>query len=219
MSELKTTKIYSALEEKLNVISHGIGFLLSISALVLLVIRSSLYGNAYHVVSFTIFGSSLVVLYAASTLYHNSKKEKVRARLNIFDHASIFILIAGTYTPYVLVSLNGLMGWILFGITWGAAAIGVTLKIFYIGKYEKLSTVLYVLMGWIIIIAIKPLIENLPTEGLFWLFTGGISYTIGAVLFSLKRLKLNHAIFHFFVLIGSVSHFISIYFYVLQISD
>jgi hemolysin III len=219
MGKLKTTKIYSALEEKLNVISHGIGFLLSISALVLLVVRSSLYGNAYHIVSFTIFGSSLVVLYAASTLYHNSKKEKVRARLNIFDHASIFILIAGTYTPYVLVSLNGVMGWILFGITWAAAAIGVTLKFFYIGKYEKLSTILYVLMGWIIIIAIKPLFESLSPNGLFWLFTGGIAYTIGAVLFSLKRLKLNHAIFHFFVLIGSASHFISIYFYVLPLKD
>jgi hemolysin III len=116
MGKLKTTKIYSALEEKLNVISHGIGFLLSVSALVLLVVRSSLYGNVYHIVSFTIFGSSLVVLYAASTLYHNSKKEKIRLRLNIFDHASIFILIAGTYTPFVLVSLNGTMGWVLFGI-------------------------------------------------------------------------------------------------------
>lgn len=217
MGKLKTTKIYSALEEKLNVISHGIGFLLSISALVLLVVRSSLYGNVYHIVSFTIFGSSLVVLYAASTLYHNSKKEKIRLRLNIFDHASIFILIAGTYTPFVLVSLNGTMGWVLFGITWGAAVLGVILKIFYTGKYEKLSTILYVLMGWIIIIAIKPLFENLSSEGLFWLFTGGISYTIGAVLFSLKRLKLNHAIFHFFVLIGSAAHFISVYFYVLPL--
>jgi len=219
MSKPKTTKIYSALEEKLNVISHGIGFVLSVIALVLLIVRSSLYGNAYHIVSFTIFGSSLVVLYMASTLYHNAKKEKVRNRLNIFDHASIYVLIAGTYTPYVLVSLNGVVGWTLFGVTWGAAVLGVTLKLFFIGKYEKLSTVLYVLMGWIIIIAIKPLTENLSPEGLFWLFSGGIFYTIGAVSFSFKKLKLNHAIFHLFVLLGSISHFISIYFYVLPLSN
>ena len=186
MSQTNSTKIYSDLEERINVISHGIGFLLSIAALVLLVVRASLYGNAYHIVSFTIFGSSLVVLYIASTLYHNAKKEKVRTRLNSFDHASIFVLIAGTYTPYVLVSLNGVMGWVLFGITWGAAVLGVILKLFFIGKYEKLSTILYVLMGWIIIIAIKPLFDNLSSEGLFWLFTGGISYTVGAVLFSLR---------------------------------
>lgn len=219
MSKSNNITIYSYLEEKINVISHGIGFLLSIVALVLLVVKSSLYGNAYHIVSFTIFGSSLIVLYLASTLYHNAKKEKVRLRLNIFDHASIYILIAGTYTPFVLVSLNGVMGWVLFGITWGAAVLGVILKLFFIGKYEKLSTILYVLMGWIIIIAIKPLFENLSSEGLFWLFTGGISYTIGAVLFSINRLKLNHAIFHIFVLLGSISHFISIYFYVLPLND
>ena len=219
MNRSKRTKIYSVLEEQINVISHGIGFVLSVIALVLLVIRSSIYGTAYHIVSFTIFGSSLIVLYAASTLYHNAKKEKIRNRLNIFDHASIFILIAGTYTPYALVSLNGIMGWVLFGVTWGAAVIGVTLKLFFIGKYEKLSTVLYVLMGWIIIIAIKPLVENLSTEGLFWLFTGGIFYTIGAVFFSFKALKLNHAIFHLFVMLGSISHFISIYFYVLPLNN
>jgi hemolysin III len=219
MNKPKTTKIYSELEEKLNVISHGIGFILSIIALVLLIVRSSLYGTAYHIVSFTIFGSSLVVLYMASTLYHNAKKEKTRNRLNIFDHASIYVLIAGTYTPYVLVSLNGTIGWTLFGITWGAAALGVTLKLFFIGRYEKLSTILYVLMGWVIIIAIKPLIENLSTEGFVWLLSGGIFYTIGAVSFSVKRLKLNHAIFHLFVLLGSISHFISIYFYVLPLSD
>lgn len=218
MNKPNTTKIFSVLEEKINVISHGIGFLLSIAALVLLVIRASLHGNVFHIVSFTIFGTSLIVLYAASTLYHNAKKEKVRARLNIFDHASIFILIAGTYTPYVLVPLNGIMGWVLFGITWGAAVLGIILKLYFIGKYEKLSTILYVLMGWIIIIAIKPLFDNLSSEGLFWLFTGGISYTIGAVLFSLKKLKFNHAIFHIFVMLGSISHFISIYFYVLPIN-
>ena len=218
MNKPNTTKIFSVLEEKINVISHGIGFLLSIAALVFLVVRASLHGNVFHIVSFTIFGVSLMILYAASTLYHNSKKEKVRARLNIFDHASIFILIAGTYTPYVLVSLNGVMGWILFGITWGAAVLGIILKLYFIGKYEKLSTILYVLMGWIIIIAIKPLFDNLSSEGLFWLFTGGISYTIGAGLFSLKRLKLNHAIFHIFVMLGSICHFISVYFYMLPVN-
>ncbi len=212
----KTTK-YAPTEEMINIVSHGIGFVLSLLALVLLVLRASVHGTAIHIVSFTVFGTSLIVLYLASTLYHASKREKLRARLNVFDHASIFILIAGTYTPYVLVSLSGPWGWTLFGITWGCTVVGVILKLFFIGKYEKLSTIMYVLMGWIIIIAIKPLMVNLPIKGLVLLVVGGLSYTIGAVMFSVKRLKLNHAIFHCFVLIGSICHFMSIFLYVLPV--
>ncbi|MCK5677746.1 MAG: hemolysin III family protein [Flavobacteriaceae bacterium] len=206
---------YDPKEEKLNVISHALGLVLSIVALVLLVVYSSIYGSAKHIVSFSIYGASLIVLYSASTFYHYSKNPKLRKRLNIFDHAAIYILIAGTYTPFTLVILKGWIGWTIFGVSWGLALTGVILKLFYTGKYDKISTFAYVLMGWLIIFAIKPLVNNLPFEGLMWLLSGGILYTIGAVLFSLKNLKYNHIIFHVFVLLGSFSHFIAVFFYVL----
>lgn len=208
---------YEPFEEKINVITHAFGMLLSVIALVLLIIKASLYGNVWHIVSFSIFGISLLILYTASTVYHNSKELKIRTRLNIFDHASIYVLIAGTYTPFTLVTLNGKTGWWIFGITWTFALIGIILKLFFTGRYDKLSTLMYVFMGWIIVFAIKPLLLNLPSEGIWWLFSGGISYTVGAILYSIKKIKFNHAIFHVFVLLGSFCHFISIYFYVLKI--
>ncbi|MCF6350091.1 MAG: hemolysin III family protein [Flavobacteriaceae bacterium] len=208
---------YSQTEEKINIITHALGMLLSIIALVFLILKASLYGNIWHIVSFSVFGSSLIILYTASTLYHQSKTLKIRTKLNIFDHASIYILIAGTYTPFTLVTLNGKTGWWVFGITWLFAFIGVILKLFFTGSYDKLSTLMYVLMGWIILFAIKPLINNLPIEGIWWLFAGGISYTLGAILYSFDNIKFNHATFHVFVLIGSFCHFISVYFYVLEV--
>jgi len=208
---------YDPKEEKWNVISHLIGLVLSIPALVLLVVFASLEGTAWHIVSFSIYGASLIVLYSASTLYHYVQNPKLRQRLNIFDHAAIYILIAGTYTPFTLVVLEGWVGWTIFGVSWGLALMGVILKLFYTGKYDKISTIAYVLMGWLIIFAIKPLVNGLVLEGLLWLLAGGISYTIGAVLYSIKRIKYNHAIFHIFVLIGSFCHFIAVFFYVLPI--
>jgi hemolysin III len=208
---------YEPKEEKFNVISHALGLVLSIVALVLLVVFASLEGTAWHIVSFSIYGASLIVLYSASTFYHYAQSPKLRQRLNIFDHAAIYILIAGTYTPFTLVVLKGWVGWTIFGVSWGLAFIGVILKIFYTGKYDKISTIAYVLMGWVIVFAIKPLVNSLPIEGLFWLLSGGISYTVGAVLYSIKRIKYNHAIFHIFVLLGSFCHFIAIFFYVLPI--
>ena len=207
---------YESTEEKINVITHAIGLLLSIAALVLLIVHASYHGSARHIVSFTIFGASLIVLYSASTLYHYSQKPNIRHKLNILDHASIYVLIAGTYTPFTLITLKGALGWAIFGITWGIALVGIFLKLFYTGKYDKISTIAYVVMGWIIIFAVKPLMENLPINGLYWLLTGGISYTIGAVLYSIKKIKYNHAIFHLFVLLGSFSHFMAVYFYVLK---
>jgi hemolysin III len=208
-------KYYSSIEEKINIISHAIGFILSIVALVLLVARASLYGDVWHIVSFSIFGASLIILYAASTFYHSAKKPELRNRLKIMDHASIYVLIAGTYTPFTLVTLKGKIGWVIFGISWGLALTGIILKIFFSGKYNLISTIMYVLMGWAIVFAIKPLINNLPLEGLLWLFAGGISYTIGAILYSIKKIKFNHAIFHMFVLNGSFCQFMSVFFYVL----
>ena len=214
MKPRKAPKSYEPLEEKLNVYSHGLGLLLSIAALVLLVIKASMDGSPWRIVSFSIFGVSLIVLYTASTVFHNAKDPVIRKRLNIFDHASIYVLIAGSYTPFTLVTLNGTLGWVLFGISWGIALIGIILKLFYTGKYEKASTIAYVLMGWMIVFAIKPLIANLAPEGLWWLIWGGISYTVGAVLYSINKLKFNHIIFHIFVLIGSFCHFMAVYFYV-----
>jgi hemolysin III len=216
MTKNKHLTYYPTTEEKINILTHGLGLLLSIAALVLLIIHASTHGTARHIVSFTIFGASLILLYSASTLYHYSQKPDIRRKLNILDHASIYVLIAGTYTPFTLITLKGWLGWTIFGITWAIAIVGVFFKLFYTGRFDKISTIAYVAMGWIIIFAVKPLIENLPLNGLYWLLAGGIFYTIGAVLYSVKKIKFNHAIFHVFVLLGSFSHFMAIYFYVLK---
>jgi len=205
------TQTYPFWEEFVNVLSHGVGLLLSIAALTLMVVFASLDGNAWHIVGAAIFGASLVVLYLASTLFHGVRKPDVRRWLNVFDHAAIYILIAGTYTPFLLVTLNGAWGWSLFGVIWGLAIAGVVFKIFFTGRFNAVSTIVYVLMGWLIVIAIVPLFENLPTAGLIWLVAGGISYSVGAVFFMFDRLPFNHAIFHFLVLGGSVCHFFAVF--------
>ena len=212
MSEIKH---YSPLEEMTNIISHAIGLFFSIVALVVMVVRSSLYGNSLHIVSVSIFGASLIALYTASTFYHSSKDPQRRSRLRIFDHATIYVLIAGTYTPLTLITLNGMIGWVIFGISWGMAVAGVVLKLFFTGKYDLISTLMYVFMGWIIVFAINPLINSLSAQGLFWLFAGGVAYTTGAILYSIKKITFNHAIFHMFVLLGSFCHFVAVYLYVL----
>ncbi|HIE45920.1 MAG TPA: hemolysin D [Flavobacteriaceae bacterium] len=206
---------YSINEERVNVISHGIGLLLSIIALFFLIYKSVKCGSDYHIFSAVVFGISLILLYTASTLYHNSTKEKLRKRLNVFDHASIFILIAGSYTPFLLISLRGTLGWHFFIFIWIVAFIGVVLKLFFFGKYSILSTIMYISMGWVIVFVMKTLINSLDINGVYWLFVGGILYTIGAIIYSINKIKMNHAIFHIFVLLGSISHFVSIYFYVL----
>lgn len=212
---MDTTHHYSPLEEKTNIISHAIGLVLSIVALLLMLIRASESGDSLHIVGAAIFGASLIALYTASTLYHSAKDPKVRARLRINDHATIYILIAGTYTPFTLITLNGWVGWTVFGVSWGMAIAGVVLKLFFTGKYNVLSTLMYIFMGWIIIFAVKPLVNSLSPEGLFWLIAGGVAYTTGAIIYSIKKIHFNHAIFHLFVLLGSFCHFISVYFYVL----
>ena len=214
MKNKYTPVSYNPTEEKINVITHAFGMVLSVIALVLLILKSNSLGTIRHLLSFTVFGISLIILYTASTFYHASKRIKLRTRLNIFDHASIYVLIAGTYTPFTLVTLQGKIGWWIFGINWFLAITGIVLKLFFTGKYDKLSTVMYVLMGWIIILVSKPLIANLGSEGSLWLFFGGVLYTIGAVFYSINKIRYNHAIFHFFVLLGSFAHFISIYYYV-----
>jgi hemolysin III len=215
MKDLKGIKTYSAREEKINIASHAIGLVLGVVALVFLLNLSMRHGNAWHIVSFSIFGMSLVILYAASTVYHSVKELELRSRLRVIDHASIYVLIAGTYTPFTLVTLNGPIGWTIFGITWGMALCGIILKLFFTGKYNLVSTLMYVFMGWVIIFAINPLIASFPTDGLSWLVAGGMAYTIGAIIYSIKKIKFNHAIFHIFVLMGSGCHFVAVYHYIL----
>ena len=215
MTNFDKIKYYSPIEESINIISHATGFIFSIIALILLNLRADLYGGFWNIASFSIFGISLVVLYAASTLYHSAKKPELRIRLKVFDHAAIYVLIAGTYTPLTIITLHGTIGWVLFTFSWTFAFIGVILKLFFTGRFSLISTLLYVLMGWIMIFAIKPLIHNLPIEGLIWFIAGGMAYTIGAVLYSIKKIPFNHAIFHILVVLASFCHFITVFFYVL----
>ncbi len=213
MKEKYKPTYYDLAEERINIWTHGFGIIASIFGLYLLVRKATQVADTWGMVSYMVYGLSLIILYTASTAYHAAKGLKLRTRLNIFDHAAIYVLIAGTYTPYALITLQGSVGWWVFGIIWSFASIGVVLKLFFTGKYDKLSTVMYVLMGWLMVFAAKPLTQSLPSEGVEWLIWGGVAYTIGAILYSFKRLKYNHAIFHIFVLLGSLFHFISIYYY------
>ena len=214
--ESSTDLQYSKTEEKLNIISHGIGLVLVILGTVLLIIKASKFNDGLTLLSIIIYGMSMMVLYGASTFYHWSTSPFIRYKLQIFDHASIYILIAGTYTPFALITLQGTIGWVIFGITWILTLAGIIIKIFFTGRFNLLSTIMYVVMGWIIIPVVFPLIEVLTLDGFWWLLAGGISYTIGAVLFMFDNMKFNHAIFHVFVLLGTLLQFISVYFYVLK---
>jgi len=206
---------YSPFEESINIYSHAVGMVLSLIALILLILRSAQETGVLPLTSFIVFGVSLVTLYTTSTFYHHCKQPLLRAKLRIFDHVSIYILIAGTYTPFALITLQGMTGWIIFAVSWGLAIAGSSLKLFFTGRYRLLSTVMYTLMGWIIIFAIKPLSSNLAEAGLIWLVLGGVFYSIGGIIYAIKRIPLNHAAFHLFALSGSICHFMSVYFYVL----
>ena len=202
-------------EELANAITHGAGALLSIAGLVLMVVSASLYGNAWHIVSVSIFGVCLVLLYTASTLYHSFRPGRAKHVFKIMDHAAIYLLIAGTYTPFTLTLLRGSWGWSLFGIIWGLCAAGIVFKVFFIKRFNVLSTILYLLMGWLIVIAGKPLVENVPAEGLYWLLAGGVAYSLGTVFYLWEKLPFHHAVWHLFVLGGSVCHFFDVFLYVL----
>ncbi len=206
---------YSPAEETANIVSHAAGLVLSLLGMTALLRLTVGRSSQIELISFVIFGASLILSYGTSTLYHACKNLTLRSRLRILDHASIYLLIAGTYTPFTLITLRGSTGWILFGISWAMALIGITIKLFYTGRYRLLSTAMYIFMGWIIIFAIRPLIANLPLPGLVWLLAGGLSYTLGGVLYAITSLPFNHAAFHVLTLSGSVCHFIAVYFYVL----
>jgi hemolysin III len=215
MSEAKEAEQYTPLEEILNSLTHGFGLLISIAGLVLLIVFSSIYGDLKHIISCTIFGITLVLLYTSSTLYHSFKKPNLKHVFKICDHSCIYILIAGTYTPFLLVTLQGTIGWSMLVLVWALTLIGISLKIFFVHRFKVISTIAYILMGWIIIFAIKPLFETLPAGGLALLICGGLTYTLGTIFYSWKKLPFNHAIWHLFVLGGSICHFCSIMFYVI----
>ena len=214
MEKKTNIQFYSLTEEKLNIWSHAFGIFLSIIALVLLIFKAVQQDNIWMMISFPIFGLSLILLYLASTLYHASKEPQKRFKLKVFDHAAIYILIAGSYTPFTLVSLNGETGWLIFSMVWVMAFTGIILKLFFTGRFKVISTAMYVLMGWLIVFYFQYLTASLHEKGVFYLILGGVLYTIGAILYSIKKIKFNHAIFHFFVLAGSFCHFLSIYLYV-----
>lgn len=197
-------------EEVFNSITHGIGVLLSVAGLVILTTFAVLKGNAWHVVSFSIFGSSLVVLYLSSTLYHSFSGIKVKQLFARFDHAAIFLLIAGTYTPFVLTTIRGPLGWTLFGVVWGLAITGMVIRSIYLTRFRKLMVGVYLAMGWMFLIAVVPMVKNLPAGSVAFLFIGGACYSVGVLFYVWRNLKYGHGIWHLFVLAGSVMHFFSV---------
>ena len=218
MSEAPSITQYRTLEELFNSITHGIGVLISIAGLVLLIIFSSIYGNSSHIISCTIFGITLVLLYTSSTLYHSFRKQNIKHVLKIMDHSCIYVLIAGTYTPFLLITIRGIVGWIMLGIIWSLTLIGILFKIFFVHRFKIVSTIAYILMGWLVIFAIKPLFHALPGGGLVLLVSGGLAYTLGTIFYAWKKLPFNHAIWHLFVLAGSVCHFFAVMFYVIPLN-
>ena len=207
---------YTLGEELMNSISHGVGALFGIVALVLCVVRAAQSGDPYRIVSGAIFGFTVLILYLMSCLYHALKVNKAKRVFRVIDHCTIFLLIAGTYTPYTLVSLRDSVGWWVFGVIWATAIVGIVLNAVSLKKFSKISVALYLIMGWMIIIAYQPMVQAIPSGGMKLLVWGGIAYTLGAILYGIgSRKKYFHSIFHFFCLIGTVLHFLSIYLYVM----
>lgn len=198
-----------------NSLTHGLGTALAIAALVVMVVLAAMKGTARHVVGVSVFGACLVVLYATSTVYHALRDPRVKSLFHILDHAAIFLLIAGTYTPYCLATLRGTWGWSLFGVVWGLAALGVALKAIFGPRLRWLSTLVYIAMGWIVLVALGPLGKSLPMGGIVTLFGGGVFYTAGVIFYAWKRLLYHHAIWHLFVILGSACHVVSVLFYVI----
>lgn len=199
-------------EEIANGITHGIGALLSIAALAILVVVAATQGTVWHVVSFAIFGTTMVFLYASSTLYHSLTNKRAKNVFQRLDHSAIFALIAGTYTPFLLTTVRGPLGWTFFGIIWAAAITGIVFRSIYLHKFRKIMVVVYLIMGWMFLFMIKPLIANLPFTSLLFLLIGGLSYTIGVLFYAWRSLPYGHGIWHLFVLGGTIGHFFAVLF-------
>lgn len=211
VSELKPMSTQSLGEEIANSITHGIGAALSVAGLVLLVVFASLYGDAWRIVSFSIYGTTLILLYIASTLYHGLTNPKAKRFFHYVDHSAIFLLIAGTYTPITLVPLRGILGWALFGLIWALAIGGIIFKAVSRGRFRIVSVIIYLAMGWLVVIAIKPIIAAVPSGLMLWLVIGGLFYSFGIIFYALKKMPFHHMVWHLFVLCGSISHFLGIF--------
>jgi hemolysin III len=202
-------------EEIANSVTHGIGLVLSVIGFAVLIVFTCLYGSALHITSCSVYGATLVILYTASTLYHGLRSPRIKHIFKIIDHCSIYLLIAGTYTPFTLVMLRGGWGWSLFAVVWLLSFVGIIFKLFFINRFMILSTVVYVLMGWLAIVAIKPMVAMIPPGCILWLVAGGLFYTVGVLFFAWHKIPYNHAIWHVFVIAGSVCHFFAVMLYVL----
>lgn len=208
---------FSLGEEIANAITHGVGMVFSITGLVFLIIFSALYGSAWHVVSFTIFGVSMVFLYTSSTLLHSLPKGKAKDVFEILDHSSIYFFIAGTYTPFLLIAVRGTLGWTLFGIVWAIAIGGTIFKVFFVKRFVIVSTILYVLMGWLIVLTWPMLTEQIASRGMSLLMIGGLFYTLGAIFYVWRFFKYHHMVWHIFVLTATILHYFTVLIYVLPI--
>ena len=201
---------HSLREELWSALTHGVGAVASLGASAVLITLAALWGSAWQLGSAIVFGVSLLLLYVASTLYHAISHRSVKARLKVFDHCAIFVLIAGTYTPFTLIGLREHGGWWLFAAIWTLAAIGVVFKLFFTGRFKGLSTLIYIAMGWFVLFAIRPLLQQVDATTLAWLFGGGIAYTVGTLFYMSRRIPYAHAIWHVFVLVGSICHFVAV---------
>ena len=197
-------------EELVNSCTHGVGLILSVAGFATLLSLAVMRGSALRIASCAVYGSTLMCLYAASTLYHSSRSRRLKRILRICDHSAIYLLIAGTYTPFLIVNLRGGWGWSLFGIVWGLAMAGILFKLWFVEHFSVLSTVVYLLMGWLVIVAIRPMLHSVPPRGLLWLLTGGVLYTVGVVFYAWRKVPYNHAIWHGFVLAGSICHYFAV---------
>lgn len=209
------TNVFTKKEEIAHSITHGIGAILSIAGLVLLIVFASLNGNPWKIVSVTIFGLTMLLMYLSSTIVHSLPVGKWKDLFQIFDHSSIYLFIAGTYTPFLLVHLRSSVGWTLFGVVWGIAIIGIIFKVFFVKRFLVLSTLFYILMGWLIVLVWEPLNQTVHHNGIMLLVIGGILYTIGTIFFVWRKIPYHHVIWHLFVLAGSICHFFAIFYYVI----
>ncbi len=208
---MTTTLNRRALSEELaNTLTHGLGLLLSLVGVPGLIVMAARYGDAWHIVSCSVYGTALILLYAASTIYHAVQSPRWKEILRVVDHACIYLLIAGTYTPFTLVLMRGGWGWTLFGLVWGFAVIGICFKLLWTGRFEVISTVTYVLMGWLALIAVYPIVTEFPLGCILWILAGGSSYTIGVIFYALDEKPYMHAIWHLFVLAGSACHYVAV---------
>jgi hemolysin III len=205
------TRLRHSVEELANAVTHGVGLVLSIAGFVVLLVFAALRGTAWHMVACSIYGVTLICLYTASTLYHSVLSPRLKRTLEVFDHSAIYLLIAGTYTPFLLINLRGSWGWPLFAVIWGLALVGILFKLRFTGRFNFFSTAAYIAMGWLGVIAARPMVAHVPANALIWLLAGGLAYNAGVIFYVYRRIPYSHAIWHVFVLAGSICHYFAVF--------